>query len=87
MDAQRNLPAITLHVLGQQSGIDHNSTIGHYSQRVVVGSHGCRRSLTALPTELRSPAITQVEAEDSAVAHDSSSRKYQHHDHEREQSS
>ena len=40
MDAQRNLPAIALHILSQQSGIDHNSAIGHHSQRVIVGSRG-----------------------------------------------
>ena len=85
MDAQRNLPAIALHILRQQSGIDHNSAIGHHSQRVVVGSQGSRRSLHVVPTVLRGSAITQIEAKQLAVAHNSSSRKKQQHNHKRHQ--
>ena len=86
MDAQRNLPAIALHILSQQSGIHHNSAVGHHSERVVVGSRGSRRSLHAVPTVLRSPTIAQIEAKQLAVAHNSRSRKHQHHGHKRQQS-
>ena len=84
--AQRNRSAEALHILGQQSGIYHNSAVGHHSERVVVGSRGIRRSLHAVPTVLRRPAIAQIETENPAVAHNSRSRKHQHHGHKRHQS-